>query len=92
MFDEIVFDKTFYDVVTFRVKSITGSKIYVKGIGFHFNFDKNNEEQMKLIANVLLDFYDAVEKDLKTNEEDDKLRDFDFLIKILNRYKGEQYE
>lgn len=88
MFDEIVFDKTFYDVVTFRVKSITGSKIYVKGIGFHFNFDKNNEEQMKLIANVLLDFYDAVEKDLKTNEEDDKLRDFDFLIKILNRYKG----
>lgn len=89
MFDEIVFDKTFYDVVTFRVKSISGSKIYVKGIGFHFNFDKNNEEQMKLIANVLLDFYDAVENDLKTSEEDDKLRDFDFLIKILNRYKGE---
>lgn len=89
MFDEIVFDKTFYDVVTFRVKSISGSKIYVKGIGFHFNFDKNNEEQMELIANVLLDFYDAVENDLKTNEEDDKLRDFDFLIKILNRYKGE---
>ena len=37
MFDEIVFDKTFYDVVTFRVKSISGSKIYVKGIEFHFN-------------------------------------------------------
>ena len=89
MFDEILFDKTFYNIVTFRVKSISGSKIYVKGIGFHFNFDKNNEEQMKLIANVLLDFYDAVENDLKTNEEDDKLRDFDFLIKILNRYKGE---
>jgi hypothetical protein len=89
MFDEIVFDKTFYDVVTFRVKSISGSKIYVKGIGFHFNFDKNNEEQMRLIANVLIDFYDAVENDLRTNEEDDKLRDFDFLIKILNRYKGE---
>lgn len=89
MFDEIVFDKTFYDVVTFRIKSISGSKIYVRGIGFHFNFDKNNEEQMNLIANVLLDFYDAVENNLKTNEEDDKLRDFDFLIKMLNRYKGE---
>lgn len=89
MRDEIVFDKTFYDVVTFRIKSISGSKIYVRGRGFHFNFDKNNEEQMKLIANVLLAFYDAIENDLKTNEEDDKLRDFDFLIKILNHYKGE---
>jgi hypothetical protein len=88
MFDEIVFDKTFYGVVTFRIKSISGSKIYVKGTGFNFNFDKNNEEQMKLIANVLLNFYDAIEDGLKTNEEDDKLKDFDFLIKILNRYKG----
>ena len=89
MFDEIVFDRTFYGVITFRINSISGSKIYVRGIEFHFNFDKNNEEQMELIANVLLDFYDAVENNLKTNEEDDKLRDFDFLIKILNRYKGE---
>lgn len=89
MFDEILFNKTFYDVVTFRIKSISGSKIYVRGIEFHFNFDKNNEEQMKLIANVLLNFYDAVKNDLKTNEEEDKLRDFDFLIEILNRYKGE---
>ncbi len=89
MFDEIIFDKTFYDVVTFRIKSISGSKIYVRGKMFHFNFDKNNEEQMKLIANVLLDFYDAIEDDLKTREEDDKLRDFDIIIDTLNRYKGE---
>ena len=89
MFDEIVFDKTFYNMVTFRIKSLSGSKIYVRGIGFHFNFDRNNEEQMELIANVLLDFYDAAKNNLKTNEENDKLRDFDFLIKILNRYKGE---
>lgn len=89
MIDEILFDKTLYDAVTFRIKSISGPKIYVRGVGFQFNFDKNNEEQMKLIANVLLDFYDAIEIDLKTTEEIDKLRDFDFLIKILNRYKGE---
>lgn len=89
MFDEIVFDKTFYNVVTFRVKSISGSTIYFRGRGFHFNFDKDNEEQLKLIANVLLDFYDALEDDLRTSEEDNKLRDFDFLIEILNRYKGE---
>lgn len=89
MIDEILFDKTLYDAVTFRIKSISGSKIYVRSIGFQFNFDKNNEEQMKLIANVLLDFYDAIEIDLKTTEETDKLRDFDSLIKILNRYKGE---
>lgn len=88
MFDEIIFDKTFYDVVTFRVKSISGSKIYFRGRGFHFNFDKDNEEQMKLIANVLLDFYDAIEDDLRTNEEDNKLKDFDNLIKIINSYKG----
>ena len=86
MFDEIVFDKTFYDVVTFRIKSISGSKIYVRGIGFHFNFDKNNEEQMKLIANVLLDFYDAVENNLKTNEEDDKLRE------LLDQIQGKTNE
>ena len=90
MFDKIIFDKTFYDVVTFRVKSISGSKIYIRGKGFHFNFDKNNEEQMKLIANVLLDFYDAIEDDLLTHEEKTKLNDFDNLIGILNRYKGEK--
>lgn len=89
MIDEIVFDKTLYDAVTFRIKSVSGSKIYVRGTGFQFNFDKDNEEQMKLIANVLLDFYDAIEVDLKTTEETDKLRDFEFLIKILNRYKGD---
>ena len=89
MFDKILFDKTFYDVVTFRIKSISGSKIYVRGKCFHFNFDKDNEEQIKLIANVLLDFYDAIEDDLKTSEEDNKLKDFDSIIKILNRYKGE---
>lgn len=89
MFDKILFDKTFYDVVTFRINSISGSKIYIRGIEFHFNFDKNNKEQMKLIANVLLDFYDAIEDDLKTGEEEQKLKDFDFLIKMLNTYKGE---
>ena len=89
MFDEIIFDKTFYSVVTFRIKSISGSKIYIYGRGFNFDFDKDNEEQMKLIANVLLSFYDVIEDDLRTNEEDDKLRDFDLFVKILNRYKGE---
>ena len=89
MFDEIIFDKTFYNRITFRIKSISGSKIYFKNREFHFNFDKNNEEQMKLIANVLLDFYDAIEDDLKTNKENKKLRDFDTVIEILNRYKGE---
>lgn len=90
MFDEIVFDKTFYDVVTFRVKSISGSRIYFKGRGFNFDFDKDNEEQMKLIADVLLCFYQVIEDDLITTEEDNKLRDFDFIIEILNRYKGEK--
>lgn len=89
MFDKILFDKTFYNVVTFRINSISGSKIYFRGRCFHFNFDKNNEEQMKLIANVLLDFYDSIEEDLKTSEEEQKLKDFDFLIKMLNCYKGE---
>ena len=50
MFDEILFDKTFYDAVTFRIKSISGSKIYVRGIGFHFNFDKNKKSSAKCEA------------------------------------------
>jgi hypothetical protein len=89
MFDEIIFDKTFYSKVTFRIKSLTGSRIYVKGRGFAFDFDRDNEEQMKLIANVLLSFCEAIDDDLKTSEDDDKLRDFDLLVNILNRYKGE---
>lgn len=89
MFEKIIFDKTFYNAVTFRVESLSGSKIYIKGKCFYFSFDKDNEKQMELIADVLLDFYDMIECDLKTDQEKDKLKDFDNLIGILNRYKGE---
>ena len=87
MFDKELFRKSFYGLITFKIGSLSGSKIYVGAKEFAFNFDRTNEEQMKLIADVLFDFYEAIERDFRTNEENEKLRDFNSLITILNNYK-----
>lgn len=89
MNDNELFRKDFYGKhtkVVFSKRSMTGKVIFVDGKGFTYNFDEKDEKQMKMLANILDAFYERIEDDLKTSEEEQKLKDFHLLIKILNNY------
>ncbi len=90
MYDKEIFKKIFYGVftqVTFSIGSMTGKKIFVGGKGFNYEFDEHDEDQMKMLANVLNAFYNKIEDNLKTSEEEQKLKDFHWFIKTLNNYR-----
>ena len=90
MFDRELFRKEFHDgnhPVVFSKRSMSGKVIFVAGKGFNYDFDENNEDQMKMLAEVLDLLFEAVVDDIKTVQEEQKLEDFNHLIKILNTYK-----
>ena len=90
MFDEELFRKEFYGnhtQVVFSKRSITGKVVFVGGKGFKYNFDENNEKQMKMLADILNAFYERIEDDIKTSEDEQRLKDFHWLIKTLNNYR-----
>lgn len=90
MFDKELFRKEFYDgnhPVIFSKRSVSGKVIFVAGKGFHYDFDENNEEQMKMLAEVLDLLFETFVDDIKTSQEEQKLEDFNHLMKILNNYR-----
>lgn len=90
MFDKELFRKEFNInniKIVFIKRTITGKVVFVDGKGFCYNFDENNEEQMKILTDILYAFYKEIKNSIRTAEQDDKLIDFTTLIEILNRYK-----
>lgn len=89
MFDEELFRKVFngtHTQITFSKRSVTGKVVFVGGKGFNYEFDENNEEQMKMLADILNAFYDRIKDDIMTLEDEQRLKDFHWLIKTLNNY------
>lgn len=90
MFDEELFRKEFYGnhtQVVFSKRSITGKVVFVDGKGFNYNFDENNEEQMKMLADILNAFYDRIKDDIRTREDEQRIEDCRWLLKVLNNYR-----
>lgn len=81
-------------VFTFQVWTLTGRCVYWGKDALTLHFDIDNDEQLNFIAELLCDILKQgkiVDKYVKIVDDDmeEKLNDFDTLVEILNKYKGE---